>query len=130
MEAGSTEGNLHTAKLFQDEERSVEELERIPTETVLYSAFCRTRDGGHSTKTRPGKEKTTEIFNVGDTVLIDSNNKTPNVGVIVLLYDTQIAQVDTNNGESMKVKVHWFLRPEQTAKVSAKRQHLPVRPCY
>jgi origin recognition complex subunit 1 len=131
-------GDLHAGEPFKaEDEESEEENGGLLMVTAFYGAFCRARDAKRTTKTKLGKGKEngaeSEIFSVGDTVLIHSTNKkTPNVGVITALWDTRITQGEPTDGvkfESMKVKIHWFIRPEQTARVSARRHHLPVRSC-
>ncbi|KAF8591217.1 P-loop containing nucleoside triphosphate hydrolase protein [Ramaria rubella] len=107
-----------------------EDEDMLQMETTFYGALRRIK---RPMKTKQPKRAADnlepEIYKVGDTVLIHSDNKRlPNIGAIISLWDTRVVQGEPENGiqyESMKIQVHWFLRPEQRAKVSARRTHLP-----
>lgn len=83
----------------------------------------------------PGQRKKpiSETLKVGDTVLVSTAEKLPSVAVITSMWEV-IHQVDhSDDGDreerKMRVKVHWFLRPTEMARVRAKRDHIEVSTC-
>jgi len=100
-------------------------------QTVFYSAF----DRMIFTTRIPGQRKKpiSETLKVGDTVLVSTAEKLPSVAVITSMWEV-IHQVDhSDDGDreerKMRVKVHWFLRPTEMARVRAKRDHIEVSTC-
>ena len=71
---------------------------------------------------------------MGDTVLIASVAKTMNVAVITALWrivredDEAGDDHDEDPSESMRIRVHWFVRPAQLGSNRQKRESLPVGP--
>ena len=112
-----------------------------PGETRFYSSLLRfgppskpiVRTYG---KPRPAKplasgSETNEMFSVGDTVLVVSTAKTTNVAVITTLWrvvrtDDEVEGDDEDPSESMRIRVHWFVRPAQLGNSRQKRDCLPV----
>ena len=111
-----------------------------PGDTHFYSSLIR-----HGPPSRPivrtyGKQKpakpvasgskSSETFSVGDTVLVASTNKTPSVAVITALWrivrDDDEGGDDDDSSESMRIRVHWFVRPAQLGSIRQKRDALPV----
>ncbi len=91
-------------------------------QTTFYSAFSRSQ-------LVDKRKKIFEDFTykVGDAVLVKTQTKQPSVGVIVALWEV-VAGEDEDLGKNFKkVKVHWFLRPEELASVRARRAHEEVR---
>ncbi|PFH48309.1 hypothetical protein AMATHDRAFT_150197 [Amanita thiersii Skay4041] len=72
-----------------------------------------------------------QTFRVGDIVLVETDTlsrfrRPPSVAVIVSMWEvrTQGGVVyDQGNGNGMRIRVHWFLRPSELAGIRAKREH-------
>jgi origin recognition complex subunit 1 len=74
-----------------------------------------------------GKEKEEgEVYKIGDTVLVTSVNRLPSVGVIVGMWENRW-EIEGEETQKMRVKIHWFLRPTELAGIRAKREHAAVR---
>ncbi|TFY57935.1 hypothetical protein EVG20_g8345 [Dentipellis fragilis] len=110
---------------FDTEEDPDEEY----SETRFYDAFARrkgpTSRGTHgrhgSTKAKVTEEEG-EVYKVGDTVLVATNPKRPSVGVIVGMWEVKnVDGEDRRRGASLRVRIHWFLRPAELAKTRAER---------
>jgi origin recognition complex subunit 1 len=69
-------------------------------------------------------------FKVGDTVLVKTERicAVPSIGVIVAMWGTRCTgdDEDEKRGQKMKVKVHWFLRPNELPACRARRDHIEV----
>lgn len=111
-----------------------------PGETCFYSSLIRygppskpiVRAYGKqkSTKLVASGSKTSEVFSVGDTVLVVSPAKTTSIAVITTLWkvvpkDDEVED-DEDSSESMRIRVHWFIRPAQLGHNRQKRDCLPV----
>ena len=114
-----------------------------PGETHFYSSLIRYGPPSKPIVRTYGKQKATnpvasgsrmsETFSVGDTVLVASAAKTTNVAVITALWrvvckDDEGGDDDDDPSETMRVRVHWFVRPAQLAGSRQKRECLPVSP--
>jgi origin recognition complex subunit 1 len=87
------------------------------------------RTGTHKVATT-----TEQVYRIGDTVLIETNTldtmkKPPSIAVIVSMWDVRKTHVETDgsNRDEMRIRVHWFLRPSELARVRASREHSQVR---
>ena len=75
-----------------------------------------------------------EVFSVGDAVLVVSTAKTANIAVITTLWrvvrkDDEVEDDDDDDDDpsgSMRIRVHWFTRPAQLGSSRQKRDFLPV----
>ncbi|KAF9534025.1 hypothetical protein CPB83DRAFT_420329 [Crepidotus variabilis] len=106
--------------------------EKEEIETVFYTSFCMKRKGTAYRGSKRMKVSKTEMqtYRVGDTVMVETDTlyimkKPPSVGVIVAMWEVRklegnLEQADAN---SMKVRIHWFLRPSEMASIRAKRDH-------
>lgn len=111
-----------------------------PGDTHFYSSLVRhgppsrliVRTYGKQKPAKPvaSGSKSSETFSVGDTVLVASTNKTPSVAVITALWrtvrDDDEGGDDDDSSESMRIRVHWFVRPAQLGSIRQKRDALPV----
>lgn len=109
-------------------------------ETLFYESFKMARHSS-STDRRTGVRKASKgattnerIYRVGDAVLIETNTldtmkKPPSIAIIVSMWDLHKIHEDTEDSDhrEMKIRVHWFLRPSELARVRANREHLQVR---
>jgi len=116
-----------------------------PGDTQFYSSLIRYGPPSKPTIRTYGKQKsakpvasgsrTSETFSVGDTVLVVSTAKTTSVAVITALWrvvrkDDEAGDDDEDTNESMRIRVHWFVRPAQLGGIRHKRECLPVSlPC-
>ncbi|KAI0047680.1 P-loop containing nucleoside triphosphate hydrolase protein [Auriscalpium vulgare] len=122
---------LHTRGSTREDLLDDEELEEEdPRHTNFYDQFVRRRPvrqqpSGRSKKSsQSSTDKTSEVFRVGDTVLLATNVKKPSVGVLVGMWEVTGADDDDDEASKrVRVKVHWFLRPSELAKLRAKRDH-------
>lgn len=91
-------------------------------QTAFYKGFSR------SELVDKKRKKVFEEFEyeVGDTVLVKTQTKQPSIGVIVAVWEVTTSQDDDSEEAFKKVKVHWFLRPEELASVRARRAHEKV----
>ncbi|KAJ3763886.1 P-loop containing nucleoside triphosphate hydrolase protein [Lentinula raphanica] len=74
-------------------------------------------------KARTGKRSVGEdytTYSIGDTVLISSSNRLPSIAVIVDMWETDLEREDV---ERMRIRVHWFDRPSELPSIRAKRYH-------
>lgn len=111
-----------------------------PGETHFYSSLIRYGPPSKSIirtygKQKPAKptasgSKASETFSIGDTVLVVSTTKMPSVAVITALWrvvrDDKEAGDDEDPSESMRIQVHWFVRPQQLGNIRWQRETLPV----
>jgi origin recognition complex subunit 1 len=71
-----------------------------------------------------------EAFKIGDVVLVASNTKKPSIAVVTdlweVVYPADDVEGEDDKADRMKVKIHWFLRPEQLARIRQKRDHYEV----
>lgn len=92
--------------------------------------IVRTYGKQRSAKPVASGSKTSELFSVGDTVLVVSPAKTANVAVITALWrvvrEDDEVEDDEDTSESMRIRVHWFARPAQLGSSRQKRDCLPV----
>lgn len=88
----------------------------------FYGGVARLREDTGKGKRKPSQE----TFKVGDTVLVNTSARYPSVGVIVELWQEGLAETSSHPESAMKVKVHWFLRPNELAAVRASRSHQKV----
>lgn len=104
-------------------------LDPVLMETTFYRAFSRVK-GPLATPSKGKRQKIdAETYSVGDTVFIKSQTGVPNVAVIIALWDTQVIEGELPDGlrhNSMKVQVHWFMRPHQCAMVRKHRKFYQV----
>ncbi|KLO07957.1 P-loop containing nucleoside triphosphate hydrolase protein [Schizopora paradoxa] len=88
--------------------------------TTFYNGFSR------SEMVKENRKKVLQEFEyeVGDTVLVKTQTKQPSIGVIVAVWEvTSGNEEEDSERKFKKVKVHWFLRPEELASVRARRAH-------
>ncbi|KAJ3775395.1 P-loop containing nucleoside triphosphate hydrolase protein [Lentinula raphanica] len=71
-----------------------------------------------TSKRSAGEDYTT--YSIGDTVLVSSSNRLPSIAVIVDMWETDLEREDV---ERMRVRVHWFDRPSELPSIRAKRYH-------
>lgn len=90
-------------------------------ERVFYRAFSRNvTDLGR----RKSEKLVTQVFGIGDTVLLPSNNKKlPYVGVIIALWEDKTLEGAPNREPVKYVQVHWFIRPQNCPKFGRLRTH-------
>ncbi|KAL6301181.1 P-loop containing nucleoside triphosphate hydrolase protein [Sparassis latifolia] len=103
-------------------------LELSTLKTRFYSQFVRNEA---SSMMRPSKvygrrkqerpSTALEVFNVGDTVLVQSSSKDPSIAVIVALWD--VADAD-GSMQGIRVRLHWFVRPRELASIRVRREYL------
>ncbi|KAJ3783927.1 P-loop containing nucleoside triphosphate hydrolase protein [Lentinula aff. detonsa] len=113
--------------LLEDDRLEFEQLddeEKDQLETRFYDELrsantLKAKKYGKTTgKRKPGEEFTT--YAIGDTVLVNSNNRLPSIAVIVDMWETDLGG---ENIQSMRVRVHWFDRPSELPSIRAKRYH-------
>ena len=114
--------DLHDEDRFTAEEESEEDAK---AETRFYAGFTKAVMVPTGNKKR--KISKDVDFSIGDTVLVQTQAKQPSVGVIVALWEVRMPGEEGEEKVYMKVKVHWFLRPEELASVRAKKTHEKVR---
>ncbi|KIM40772.1 hypothetical protein M413DRAFT_167654 [Hebeloma cylindrosporum] len=111
-----------------DDEETEEEQE---VETVFYEAFKMKRKATSYRGTKRMKVAKAELqtYRVGDTVMIETDTlyfmkKPPSIGVIVAMWETRRKGAEHQGGApTMRVRIHWFLRPTEMASIRAKREH-------
>jgi len=106
-------------------------------ETLFYESFKMAQDSSARTgvrKTSKGATTKERIYRVGDIVLIETNTldtmkKPPSIAIIVSMWDVHKIHGDTEDSDhgEMKIRVHWFLRPSELARVRTNREHVQVR---
>jgi len=108
-----------------------EETERL-SETVFYNAFRMRRKATAYRGSKSMKLGKTETitYKVGDTVMVETDTlyimkRPPSIGVIVAMWETRKEEdSDTlTDASSMRIRIHWFLRPSELASIRAKREH-------
>ena len=108
------------------------DTEKEAFETFFYNAFKMKRKVASLSGGRRGAVKLAHrIYNVGDTVLIETDSmylvkRPPSVGVIVAMWQIKGNAQETADPNKMRVRIHWFLRPKEMASIRAKRQHEEV----
>ncbi|KAF9075123.1 P-loop containing nucleoside triphosphate hydrolase protein [Rhodocollybia butyracea] len=111
--------------LLQDDREHFDELDEEETQNLETRFYDRISIGQATQLTRKvgkGKNRVSEdtVYSVGDTVLVKSNNRLPSVAVIVDMWETDL---ETENEEKMRVRVHWFDRPSELPSIRAKKYH-------
>ena len=132
-------------------------IRREPAATEPASSTTASRSFNSNGKKKPARttEKDNgEVFRVGDTVLVATQNSSfPSVGVIVALWqphinsDSELSDVDSesdgdgdtrkkrfndkwwvraDNKPQPRIRVHWFIQPSELPKVRAPRDHAAV----
>ena len=130
-------------------------IRRNPSATGLNpTATSRIRNPNAKKSSRASKQDDGEVFRIGDTVLVDTQNSSfPSVGVIVALWQprtnsgSELSDMDTDgegeggnirnpkdgkwwvrtdNKPQPRVRVHWFVQPSELPKVRAPRDHAAV----
>ncbi|EGN92383.1 hypothetical protein SERLA73DRAFT_172955 [Serpula lacrymans var. lacrymans S7.3] len=97
--------------------------------TSFYQSFSRMIRTGKPRSRRDSKGKArqedqNETFRVGDAILVRTLAKVPSVGVIVSMWETGPKRRTRRESESSaKVKVHWFMRPEELPRIGASRSY-------
>ena len=108
------------------------DTEKQALETFFYNAFKMKRKVASLSGGRHGAVKLAHrIYNVGDTVLIETDSmylvkRPPSVGVIVAMWQIKGNAQEEADPNKMRVRIHWFLRPKEMANIRAKRQHEEV----
>lgn len=76
-----------------------------------------------------GNDADDEVFKVGDTVYIATNVRKPSIGILVAIWGVTglSAEEEDDDGQEVRVRVHWFLRPSELAKLRAEREFYDVR---
>lgn len=119
------------------DEETLEEEEEV-RKSAFFEALTRTTAKGKGRKGK-GKDRAVEetaTFKIGDMILIDTPNiyptvRKPSVAVIVAMWhvdwpNDEDLEEDAHLQSSMRIRVHWFLRPSELASVRARRDHLEV----
>ncbi|KAJ3501489.1 hypothetical protein NLJ89_g9313 [Agrocybe chaxingu] len=100
-------------------------------ETVFYEAFRMKRKATAfrgSKRMLAGKIEL-HTYRLGDTVMVETDTlyimkKPPSIGVIVAMWETRVKHAEQQtDSSSMRIRIHWFLRPQEMASVRAKREH-------
>jgi len=140
----------HTRPSIPDDYEALREDESswTPTQgmcTAFYTSFARLKP-----MTKPGSRRAVEskanskrksnvtahgekeVFNVGDTVCIETGLMSGgnSVAVIVAMWELTTAadeNTDEQSGPLIFVRVHWFERPSELPRVRPKREHYEVR---
>jgi hypothetical protein len=139
---GHQESDGESESDFEDKDEGSQDQRveccRKDMETVFYAGFRkvpkvnrRQLRGKTKRKSKASVEEGDDIdldkvFKVGDTVLIRTTQPSPSAGVIIAMWETRSTTGDDTRERErrMKVKVHWFLRPTELARVRAKRKHV------
>lgn len=103
-----------------------DDIEIEHAETTFFRALTKISSNSSSKK---GKKKSTdETFKLGDCVLVKTQAKHPSVGIITAMWEVLGRTEDDEEDEKMlkKVRVHWFLRPNELASIRARREHREV----
>lgn len=127
---------------FLDDERSAWDDEDSDAKdqslTFFYSGFER-RKKKVAAYRRKGKNSTElgepeATYSIGDTILVStyttSRHKIPSVAVILDMWEVRSEDEDTDGSDKMRIRVHWFIRPNEMATIRAKREYLDVRQLY
>jgi origin recognition complex subunit 1 len=114
--------------------------EEDPGVIRLYDSFTRRRKVKQVVRTYGKKQTRTprssdageaggpnELFKIGDVVFVASETKKPSIAVVTdmweVVYPDDDREGEDDKAERMKVRIHWFLRPEQLARIRQKRDH-------
>ncbi|PPQ98702.1 hypothetical protein CVT24_003410 [Panaeolus cyanescens] len=119
---------------LNSKEKEEEEGEGVPDEreTVFYNSFRMKRKGVPYRGARRIQAAKTEsqLYSVGDTIMVETDTlynfkRPPSIGVIVAMWDTchPSERQDSIPFTSMRVRIHWFLRPFELAAIRASRTH-------
>ena len=108
------------------DEDDVDLEEEEGAETHFYEAFSKQMKHQNVLKRKSDNDNESEEFRVGDAVFVKTQSKLPSVGVIVSMWEVQISDEEVEKRVYQKVKVHWFLRPNELPSVRAKRAHREV----
>ncbi|KAG6902579.1 hypothetical protein C0995_014586 [Termitomyces sp. Mi166 len=111
-----------------DHDEEDEELE-----TAFYSAMQMQKRTTTTYKgvSREAEEETT-IYNIGDTVLVDTDgdssvHKRPSIAVIIAMWEVRKkGRREASDPTKMRVRLQWFLRPTQLPPYGLKREHTKV----
>jgi origin recognition complex subunit 1 len=122
------------AKRDDDGEDDDEEEEEEELETVFYESFKMRRKPTNYRGMKRLKVAETELqtYRVGDTVMVETDalylmKKPPSIGVIIAMWETRRKGEENQEGAStMRIRIHWFLRPTEMASIRAKREHEEV----
>jgi len=118
-------------KVKADDDDDEEEEE---VETVFYESFKMRRKPTSYRGTKRLKVANTELqtYRIGDTVMVETDTlylmkKPPSIGVIVAMWETRRkGEENEEDAPTMRVRIHWFLRPTEMASIRAKRDHEEV----
>jgi origin recognition complex subunit 1 len=108
------------------------DTEKEALQTFFYNTFTMKRKVASLSGGGRGAVKLAHrIYNVGDTVLIETDSmylvkRPPSVGVIIAMWQIKEVAELTADPNKMRVRIHWFLRPKEMASIRAKRQHKDV----
>jgi origin recognition complex subunit 1 len=108
--------------------------------TTFYSTFARDAIAKQRRTTGKAKSKGAEreVFQVGDTILVETMPGRSSVGVIVSMWGVELVQEEESDREEqekeraldeqsqMYIKVHWFLQPSELPRHRAQRDRLRV----
>lgn len=120
------------AKRDDDDDEDDEGDEEL--ETVFYESFKMRRKPTSYRGTKRLKVAKTELqtYRVGDTVMVETDTlylmkKPPSIGVIVAMWETRRKGEENQEcAPTMRIRIHWFLRPTEMASIRAKREHEEV----
>lgn len=101
-------------------------LDGETAQTCFYGGFLRLRQALPKRERGESETGKNEEFRVGDTVLVQTQSRLPSIGVIVAIWEVAVDDEENESRKHQKVKVHWFLRPNELATVRAKRDHEEV----
>ena len=119
------------------EERDDENEEsesKLHYEFWFYNAFERVVSPNFNSSRRKARTRgdtdETEMYEVGDTVLINSSAKLPSIGVITSMWELKRkghgGDDEREPEDLINVKVHWFLRPTELPRIRAHRVYYEV----
>ena len=119
---------------FEDEASNLDSLEHLTTQ--FYESYIRSskasfarapvRVYGRAQRPRQSDADVPTVFNVGDTVLVKTGSPTPSVAVITAIWN--VDGEDFKPKASLRIRVHWFVRPSELPKIRAKRDFYEVCP--
>lgn len=78
---------------------------------------------GKSQRDRSSNVAAEDIYKIGDAVLVKSAARDPSVAVVVAIWNIVGPEVQ----QSVRVLLHWFLRPSELAGIRAARKHEEVK---
>ncbi|EIN10097.1 P-loop containing nucleoside triphosphate hydrolase protein [Punctularia strigosozonata HHB-11173 SS5] len=123
LERPTTLDDLYDEETLQGLEEDV-----TPTNTY-YDSLERLETSRGKSKGAAKAPEITQRFAVGDTILVDTPSiyptiRKPSIGVIVSMWRViWHGEEDVDEQATMRVRVHWFLRPTELASVRARRDH-------